>query len=274
MKNKIRLASLTALIAGLATTVSAQVAHYTFDSTYKSANAQMTPNSGTGGEKSKKGALEINTLDMRMYGLDSANISLATAPGVGGKGNALDLSCNLPGKIPAAIAQQTAAAPGAFKALTITGWLKVKSPLEKDTTIIRNFNNGKGPGCGGFWVSATSKNSLVLIVGDGDKHARAPITNNALTNPDQWLFFAVTWDGASGMAYWYFGSENDAVSMPIRTAVPASKGITLAAVKQLGLGRSSSKSVGYCGLMDDIRIYDTALDQDKIEEVRSSVLGK
>lgn len=261
---------LAAFLAMFSSTLSAQVMRYTFDTNYKIGAAEWISNTGASGQKSQKGSQEINSLDLRMHGLENTNVNLATAPGVGGRGRALDLSCNKPGKIPAALAGQNTTASGEYKAITITGWLNIQSPLEKDTTLIRSFATGGAPGGGGFWVVANGPKNLIFIIGNGAVNARASVMHAALADMGKWIFFAVTWDGAGGVAHWYFGTEADATGAPVRVALPASKDITLTAVKQMGLGRSSSKSTGFCGLMDDICVYDTALTADAIEEIRAS----
>ncbi|MDR2673778.1 MAG: LamG domain-containing protein [Opitutaceae bacterium] len=272
MKNHARSVFLPALAAVFAVALPAQVVRYGFDSTYKLGAAQWTPNTGAGGEKSAKGAVQINSLDLRMFAAGGANADLATAPGVAGRGRALDLTGNTPGTVNAAIAQQNAAAPGAFKALTITGWMKHAAPLQKDMTLIRNF--ATGPSGGGFWIFATGPGTLVLQLGDGQKSAKFPVRAPAVAVPDQWVFFAASWDGGAGLANWYFGDEAGAPAAPVRVAAPASTGMTLTATKHLAVGRASSKSPGFCGLFDDIRIFDTALAQEKIEEIRQSALDR
>jgi hypothetical protein len=272
MRKHIRSVFLSALAAAFAVALPAQVVRYSFDSTYKIASAQWTPNTGDGGGKSAKGATQINSLDLRMFAVGGANADLATAPGVAGKGRALDLTGNTPGTINGAVAQQSAASPGGFKSLTITGWMKPAAPLQKDMTLIRSFTTG--PSGGGFWISATGPNALVLLLSDGPKSAKFPVHASAIAAQDKWVFFAVSWDGAAGLANWYFGGETDAPAAPVRVAAPASIGMTLTATKQMAVGRASSKSPGFCGLFDDIQIFDTALAQEKIEEIRQSALGR
>jgi hypothetical protein len=272
MKNHARSVFLSALAAAFAVALPAQVVRYGFDSTYKLGVAQWTPNTGAGGEKSAKGSVQTNSLDLRMFAAGGANADLATAPGVAGKGRALDLTGNTPGAANAAIAQQNTAAPGAFKALTITGWMKPAAPLQKDVTLIRNF--ATGPAGGGFWIFATGPNALALQLGDGPKFAKFPVYADAVAARDKWVFFAVSWDGGAGLADWYFGDEAAAPGAPIQVAAPASIGMVLTATKHLAIGRSSSKSPGFCGLFDDIQIFDTALALEKIEEIRRSALGQ
>jgi hypothetical protein len=272
MKTRIRSALLPVLAAVFAATLPAQVVRYSFDSTYKTGVAQWTPNTGAAGEKSAKGAAQINSLDLRMFAVGGANADLATAPGVAGRGRALDLTGNTPGAINGAIAQQSAAFPGGFQSLTITGWMKPAVPLQKDMTLIRNF--ATGPAGGGFWIFATGPNALALTLGDGAKSAKFPVYADALAARDQWVFFAVSWDGGAGLANWYFGGEDAASAAPVRVAAPASLGMTLTATKQMAIGRASSKSPGFCGLFDDIQIFDTALAPEKIEEIRQSALAR
>ncbi|MDR0353964.1 MAG: LamG domain-containing protein [Opitutaceae bacterium] len=272
MKIHIHSAALSVLAAAFAATLPAQVVRYGFDSTYKTGVAQWTPNTGSGGEKSAKGAAQLNSLDLRMFAVGGANADLATAPGVAGKGRALDLTGNTPGTINGAVAQQNADSPGGFKALTITGWMKPAAPLQKDMTLIRSF--ATGPSGGGFWIFATGSNALMLQLGDGSKSARFPVHTTAVAAQDKWVFFAVSWDGGAGLANWYFGGESDAPAAPVRVAAPASIGMTLTATKQMSVGRASSKSPGFRGLFDDIQIFDTALAQEKIEAIRQSALAR
>lgn len=271
-RSKHRHAILAIAALGLALALPAQVLRYSFDTTYKIGGAEFTPNTGTGGENASKGAAKTNTLDLRMYGLDSANTSIATAAGVAGKGRALDFTGNAPGRINGAVAQ-IAASPGSFKSLTLTGWFKLASPLQKDISLVRSFQTGSGPESGGIWLLSGGPNNLILSLGDGVKNARFTVHAQALAAQDKWIFVAVSWNGAADLAQWYIGSETAAPAAPIRTVAPASMNMTTTSVKQIALGRGHSKGNGFHGCMDDIRLYDTALDAGQIEEIRAAALS-
>jgi hypothetical protein len=267
MKTHIPCLSAVLLLATI--TAHAQIVHYTFDAIYEISNTKWTPNTGTGGET----VLDTNTLDLQMRGLQGKHENLVAATGVAGKGHALDFRQNIPGEKNGATARQTNGTLGQLTALTVTGWINVKSPLANKTFLMRNFNAGKNAVPGGFAITATGKNGISMWLINEQIYASASIFHEKLTALNTWIFFAVAWDSHDGMVRWYLGEEqSDAVIILTPMRALNSTNMVIPAANQLCFGRQNSMDPAFCGLLDDIQIFDKALGLDEIKKIRASAL--
>jgi hypothetical protein len=269
MKTIIQLA-LGILATVAAPALQSQVACYNFDVIYEIGDEFWVPNTGSGGDTIN----DINSLDIRMFGVNGRKASLATAPGVGGNGSALDLTCNLPGMANAAAAAQHVASVGALDALTVTGWMKVTVPFIKETTLVRSFaHNRQTPGSGdGFWIVTSGTDELSLRLGRDSASGKIVAPYHGFASLDKWVFFAVTWDNTEGTVQWFYGDESTPSIPVLAPAKNILAGQTLKCPKSITLGRGSASSVGLGGYIDEIRIFDKALPQSEIEKVRLDAL--
>jgi hypothetical protein len=271
MKTSIQLA-FAVLAASAVPALQSQVARYNFDSAYEIGNEVWVPNTGTGGDTLR----DINSLDIKIIGVNGRNINLATAPGVGGNGFALDLTCNIPGMANAACGLQQVASVGTLEALTVTGWMKPVVPFIKETTLVRGYaHNAHLSGAGdGFWIISSGTDTLALRLGRDSETGAAAATCQGFASLDKWVFFAVTWNHAEGVTRWFYGDESTP-SAPV--PAPSKKilvGKPLRCPKLISIGRASTFSVGFGGCLDDIRIFNTALAPDEIEKVRLDALAE
>jgi hypothetical protein len=254
---KQKLLALAALAPALA---SAQIVQWTFDEAASNTAANT-------------GSLSGYTLTTR----DSANAgaNLRTAPGVSGLGNAIDFSAGATmGNSSGPYAFNNTQTIGALSALTVTGWFKTDGAqtLSSGTaTLLRNYTSGAN--ATGFQITTTSNNRLQIALGSGSGASTfSSLSNDALmSQASTWVFFAVTWNGSS--VQWYVGDEDAPVTVSGTSG--AYTGSLGAGPNSIVLGRSGSTGTsaqGFDGLLDDIRIYDSALGLSQIEAVRASAI--
>jgi hypothetical protein len=259
-------------MSAIALSVVMQFAHgqalrYTFESQYEVDKTWWTRNSGAAGTT----VLDINGFDLRMRALGRRDRDLAKAAGVGGRGLALDFTCNVSATEPAAIASQSKEALETdLTALTLAGWIKNPTPMWKDTTLIRSYLGAKS---GGYWLKVKDESSLTLILGAGGNRAVASIDSNKLVIIDQWIFFAVTWDNQTGLVRWYLGDESGNITPYVPVRALGTTGRTVISVPDISLGRENFAKPGFGGFMDDIRIYDKALNDVEIAKICREALA-
>ncbi|OAM91701.1 LamG domain-containing protein [Termitidicoccus mucosus] len=244
-----------------------QAIRYTFESQYEVERSWWTRNSGTAGTT----MLDINSFDLRMHTPGRKDRDLAKAVGVGGRGLALDFTCNVSATEPPAIAIQSKSALDApITALTLTGWIKNPAPMLKNTTLLRSHTAAKN---GGYWLRITGENSLALVLGVGGNNVTTPIDSDRLAVIDKWIFFAVAWDSQTGLVRWYLGDEDGNIIEHVPVRALGTTGRTLMSVPEITLGRGNFTRPGFGGLMDDIRIYDSALNDVGIAKICKEALA-
>jgi len=93
---------------------------------------------------------------------------------------------------------------------------------------------------------------------------------------NQWVFFAVTWDGGSttGAVNFYYGTTGQAVDLDSSVDRTGRTSIGAVATNGLYFGSSTAHPFyeAFVGRLDDFRIYDSVLTQSQLEGVRSSAL--
>jgi hypothetical protein len=258
------------LAAGLAH-AQTPLAHWTFDD----AAGNTAANTGSVG----------TSLDLTMFDSTNTAADLSTATGVNGIGTAIDFSSASAmgnGTGPRASVAANVTTYSALTGLTVTGWLNTADLFTGSSgTLIRNYNTTTGAR-GGFQIitanSATFGDGLRLVLGTG---IASPQTvdfniygNATLTQANAWVFFAATWSNSgSNNLNWYAGDTLNAATV----AVTSTTAIATIANTNFGktvIGRNDTNAGGngFDGLLDDIRIYDTALDLTQIETIRASAL--
>jgi hypothetical protein len=263
----LRVYLLTIALSAVMQSAHGQAIRYTFESQYEVNKTWWTRNSGTAGTT----MLDINGFDLRMQSPGWKDRDLAKAPGVGGRGLALDFTCNVSATDPAAIARQSKEALGAnLTALTLAGWIKNPSPMWEDITLIRSYSSAKRSG---YWLRVKNQNSLALTLGIGRSQAEASIEADNLAAIDQWIFFAVTWDNQTGLIRWYLGDENGNITPHVPVRALGTTGRAIMSMPELLLGREGFAKPGFGGFMDDIRIYDRALNDVEIAEICREALA-
>jgi hypothetical protein len=242
--------------AGLTLAANAQVAFWNF--------------SETGTSAINAGSLGAN-YDLHLRSADAGNplTDLHSADGLGVSGlagdRALDLTAatgmNLAGPYGQPVAETQSDL--IFSAMTISGWYRVAegTTMTSGTSLFRN--NTTSPRSGWFLRWATT-DRLQFGVGNGTSDVTANSGNNSFgNNAGDWMFFAVSWDGANVTFY------NGGISLaatPVNTVALAT---TMAVDTQpMFIGRSSSGGGAFDGLLDDLRIYNSALDSTLIEAIR------
>jgi hypothetical protein len=146
---------------------------------------------------------------------------------------------------------------------TVTGWLKLDA-VRKGAYILRNAHQENG-----FDLHLGEAGAFVLRV-SGVEVVSAP--RGLLEG--EWMFFAVTWTRSR---------ESSAVVAFYRGGVVPTSAISLigqgtggSSVRDAGMalivGNSAQKDQPLEGLIDELRIYNEALNVDQLETLRKSLL--
>lgn len=160
-------------------------------------------------------------------------------------------------------------------ALTITGWLNVANTnaFTNDSNIV---NNQSGFGSG-FLLRTNPGGQLKLFINNFSASVSDSAGGAYDNDLNSWVFFAVTFDGAIddslGVAVKFYQGTTAAASTLV-SDVNRNATNTGNNSGPLNIGNQASGSIGtgFNGMLDDIRIYDTALDSTAIEAIRQSAL--
>ncbi|WOO40318.1 LamG domain-containing protein [Rubellicoccus peritrichatus] len=148
-----------------------------------------------------------------------------------------------------------------LSAMTVTGWYRVADGTDLDGgQIIRN--NG---GNGGWSISFVSAERMQFAFGTGTETLNLRTSTGIYnSNGGDWVFFAVSWDGSDLL--FYQSDISTSITAPASTVALSA---TMAEDTQsFSLGRSNSTSGAFDGLLDNIQVYDSALNQTAIEAIR------
>lgn len=152
-------------------------------------------------------------------------------------------------------------------ALTLAGWYKVADGAELNSAYVIQNQNGSSPSVGGWRVNFTTVGRMQFTMGYGSAVQTVNSDSNAFSsNGGNWMFFAVSWNGSN--ATFYNGTvAGSATAVGSRALSQTMLGDTQVA----SIGRSNSTGA-LDGLLDDFKIYNTALDATQIEAVRVSAI--
>lgn len=220
--------------------------HYTFDATERritnhgslGAKAELRMYDGIGV------AAELRT-DDTVQGVNGRALRLsATHDQFGSFAHALPLSLNI------------------GDGFTVTGWLRVER-LREGAYILRNAHQENG-----FDIYVGDARALVLRVAGIEVASSA----QALLE-GEWMFFAVTWRRSSeGQAVVEFYRGN---AVPASAMDKIGEGTGGESVRDAGMafivGNSAQKDQPFEGLIDELRIYNEALNVDQLETLRKSL---
>ncbi|OAM91702.1 LamG domain-containing protein [Termitidicoccus mucosus] len=252
-------------------TMSGQVARYNFDTIYETSRGAWVPNMA----RAEADKAETDALDLLMFDTNDGHKNLVKAKGVGGKGFALDLSCNLPGVENAAKARRTLATKEKTReqnCLTLTGWIKSSAPIKPETVLFGGYQGSMNSNLSsGFWLTADDASNLHVSILGGDMAVRSEINDERISRQGEWIFYAVSWSGETGVFQWYLGGESTKAAPIAAQEIPESIGVKIA-FRTLHIGASVANHAAYCGVLDDIRLYAETLTPEQIEEVRRSQL--
>jgi hypothetical protein len=243
------------------------------------------------------GTVTTPGLNLTMFNLDSVAADLRTAVdglvrGVDGVGRALDLSSTpsqgngFGPRANVGFAGNVAFNPTDYSALngfTVTGWFNT-ADLRIDAasgaaTLVRNFNTGTTRG--GFQITTNtnaSGDALRFTMGTGLTSPTVvdfdtTFGDTVLNQPDQWVFFAVTWDKNAPTAQlkWFVGDTDTAITATPNSTRDTPHSIANTTYSYFVLGRSGPNNGGngFKGYLDDIRIYGSALTPTQLEAIRT-----
>lgn len=149
----------------------------------------------------------------------------------------------------------TSAVTGALTSFTITGWFKSDTAIKNGAHLVSNHS-----GSSGFRLKASDSETggnLQLFV-NGTAVAAGL---NAWNATDEWVFFAVTYDGTTttNNVKFYVGSAaNDSVALKSTQSLsPVAGGTVVASAADFTIGEFSGTVANrpYDGLLDNIRLY-------------------
>lgn len=160
---------------------------------------------------------------------------------------------------------------GATK-MTITGWYNTS----EYTHFIARASDGFGTG---FTLrqsdpfAPANPGNILLNTGDS---TIASTGGHYDDYSNQWVFFAVSWDGTStiGAVNFYYGTTGQAVGLDSSVDRTGRTSIGAVATNGLYFGNSTAHPFyeAFVGQLDDFRIYNSVLTQSQLEGVRSSAL--
>ncbi len=175
---------------------------------------------------------------------------------------------------------------GAMNAFTVCGWVNA-----------RNLNEGGGGNRVAFALAAQNGPGFDIVQlatgalriginqwpdgsgGGGPFSTTGKITADPAAGPNNWVFFAVTYDSSAGggQVKYYFGKPSQAASLDVtgtyaRGAVASSGRLTLGNFSSVDTGARNATGPGnsrvFRGLMDEVRVYDRALGLAEIQSAQ------
>ncbi|MEJ7643327.1 MAG: LamG-like jellyroll fold domain-containing protein [Chryseolinea sp.] len=214
----------------------------------------------------------------------SANVPVSTsnrAPSALASETALDFGTN-PGNYYVELDGSSGGSLDGLKGLssfTLTGWLNARSLTTGSggNRIISWINNGGD----GVDLVVQANGSLRLGVDGWPDNSPAvssanKVTADASAATQNWIFFAVTYQ-SNGQVKFYFGNSASDATLDVNKTY-AGPGVTGSAIGKLAIGafNSSTRNAAtwdrmFRGVLDDIRVYSTALSLTNIVNVQRNL---
>jgi CD109 antigen len=141
-------------------------------------------------------------------------------------------------------------AKGPFSAMA---WVKGGGPNQ---TIIAQAS---GIGLGQIWLGTDHQGQLIAPVNDGMRDATALVSQKIITD-GKWHHVALVWDGLRRRLY-VDGVQLTLDNAGLKTLLPATGGM------YFGAERTLQQGCFWAGLLDDVRIYDSALSKSDISNI-------
>ena len=170
---------------------------------------------------------------------------------------------------------------GSYNAITICGWLNSRD-LRAGPGGNRIAFAAPGIGGAGFDLIHTPEGTLKLGVNqapDSAPESSPVLTEDPNAGSQNWIFFAVTYDSASGgNVAFYFGRGDAAAALDVTSEYAAG---TIARTGELTLGNLASVDLNrnvqgpdqsriFRGLMDEVRVFGSALTLAEIQNQQKS----
>lgn len=241
---------IAAVLSAFAELGHAQILAYNFEG-----NAT---NSGTGGST---------------YNLTTTPASATYTTGVGGQGQALDLSANPVGgaAVTYGVGTSSYIVP-AQTALTLTGWINVDEAFTATQSVILRDS---ATNSGFILHTGNAAGRLGLQVGNGTTNTTILSNVGSFGTSGQigqWVFFAVSWDLATGSWAWYGGTETTAATLINSGTTVIGSMAAPSPVPNASLGRTNSGAGSFSGDLDALSLYGTALNATQVETLRASAV--
>lgn len=170
----------------------------------------------------------------------------------------------------------TGGAYGALNALTITLWVNIAS-AQNDDRLVSNLtksNTGFDFSLKGYKSgdSGDPDTFRVAFNYNGTSNARESTSSTYVTG--EWLFLAVTFDGASRTALFYGGNESsfDFIDSGVLDAAKGSSIASSTAGLEIGGTPASDADRTPNALFNDVRIYGEVLSQSQLNDIRLAAI--
>jgi hypothetical protein len=239
--------------------LSAQIAVWNFDD---AGSPNTAANTGSGGS-----TLNLRT-NVSVTNTTNTQVNLQSTNTPGGTGFSLNLTStgSTGGAFGAnAAINGTSNSLSGLTAMTVSGWFNTSAAPVSGTYLIRASSNTNQ----GWQLTFNAAQQLRLTVGDGTASTNYNSAATAYSaSTDTWQFFSVSWTSTGG-ATWYAGSPS--VAATAAGVSPGARTMNLDA-SQVILGRRTSATGSFYGYLDDIRVYDTALNLVQTEAVRAEAI--
>jgi hypothetical protein len=161
---------------------------------------------------------------------------------------------------------------GPMQGFTLTGWLNCEN-LQVGPGGNRILFNLDAPGGNGFDLVQYPDGSLHLGVnnwadGGGNPVSSPMITADPSAGPANWVFFAVTYDGAltAGNVNYYFGSPTQAAALDVAPVTVGNFSDVVGDRNATGSGNSRC----FQGLIDEVNVYNKVLSLSDIQSVQTA----
>lgn len=150
-------------------------------------------------------------------------------------------------------------------AITLTWWMNLKSlPAQSDRTVEKLSSTG------GFGARFGSPSGSTTTMALGINNISSGASSPAISDLNTWIFCAVTYDGTrtSQNAQWYIGSQTVTVTSP--GPVSYNRGAIVDTPNELRVGSTKASTADRtpAAWFDDVRVYNTVLTADEIEQIR------
>jgi hypothetical protein len=160
--------------------------------------------------------------------------------------------------------------------LTILGWYygTPSNPVIGNGRIVDSTISGN---VSGFFLRAETTMAARLRLGNGTAGANVDTPAGFFVSDSTWRFFAVTWDGSTGAVSFYSGTDTTAASNVHNgnnglSTIGNFGAATTFPNLTLGVQGSNPSGAQFGAYLDNIQLYDTALDLTAIEAVRTAAV--
>jgi hypothetical protein len=152
-----------------------------------------------------------------------------------------------------------------LKSFTIQGWVQAAGAIANGARIVDFSSNGQGIClCGSLDAGV-----LQIYVNGANANSASP----AYGKFGEWMFFAVSYDSASGEASFYIGSADEPVKAVTSRSLKAGE-VILPNEEKLCVGNTLQGIRPFAGKIDDLRLFGSesdgsgALDVSELEHIR------